>query len=151
MLSILAAAASTAFGVGVARVASASTTASIAKTLTVRDEGRLKLVRSSGSLLIDEGPATGTLPGKVRVHFIYKGDPTVSAQITIFGRAGSISAHGSGRLSSLTSSSPSFSGTLTISGGSGRYAGVHGSGQLYGVFYRRSYAMTVQTRGTLHY
>jgi hypothetical protein len=136
--------------VNVQRV-NAATRAEVAKTVTVKDEGRLKLVKSSGSLLIDEGPASGSLPGKVRVRFLYKGEPTVSAQITISGRDGSLSAHGTGRLSSLTSPSPSFSGTLTISGASGRYAGAHGSGQLYGVFYRRTYAMTVQTRGTLHY
>jgi len=131
--------------------ANATPTGRIAKTVSVKDEGRLKLVKSSGSLLIDEGPASGSLPGKVRVRFIYKGEPTVSAQITISGPDGSVSAHGYGRLSSLTSPSPSFKGTLTISGASGRYAGAHGSGELYGVFYRRTYAMTVQTQGTLHY
>jgi hypothetical protein len=131
--------------------ANAAATSQVAKAVTVKDEGRLKLVKSSGSLLIDEGPAGGSLPGTVRVRFVYNGEPTVSAQITISGRAGSVSAHGSGRLSSLTSPSPSFRGTLTISGASGRYAGAHGSGEFYGVFYRRTYAMTVQTRGTLHY
>lgn len=131
--------------------AHAAPKASDARIVTVKDEGHLKLVKSSGSLLIDEGPANGSLPGKVCVHFIYKGDPTVNAQITISGREGSISAHANGRLSSLTSASPSFQGVLTISGGSGRYAGAHGSGHLYGVFYRRTYAMTVQTQGTLHY
>ena len=121
------------------------------RTTIVKDEGHLKLVKSSGSLLIDEGPASGSLPGKVRVRFIYNGDPTVSAQITITGREGSINAHANGRLSSLTSASPSFQGILTIGAGTGRYAGAHGSGHLYGVFYRRTYAMTVQTQGTLHY
>jgi hypothetical protein len=131
--------------------ANAMLTGRVTKVVTVKDEGRLKLVKSSGSLLIDEGPASGSLRGKVRVRFVYNGEPTVSAQITISGPDGSLSAHGVGRLSSLTSPSPSFSGTLTISGSSGRYAGAHGTGELYGVFYRRTYAMTVQTRGTLHY
>lgn len=130
--------------------AAASESARVARTLAVKDEGHLKLVRSSGSLLIDEGPASGTLPGRARVQFLYRGEPTVSATITVFGHAGSITAHGSGRLSSLTSADPSFSGTLTITGGSGRYAGAHGGGRLYGVFNRRTYAMTVQTQGTLH-
>jgi hypothetical protein len=122
-----------------------------AHSVSVKDEGRMKLVKASGSVLTDEGPATGTVPGRVRVRFVYNGDPSVSAQITIYGHAGTILAHGSGRLSNPTSSSPSFKGTLTISGGSGRYASARGGGEMFGVFYRRSYAITVQTRGVLHY
>lgn len=136
---------------GVGAASATTPTASVASSVSVKDEGYLRLVKSSGSLLIDEGPAHGTIPGTVKIHFVYNGDPTVSAQITIYGHAGSIQAQATGRLSSPTSSSPSFEGTLTIDGGSGRYAHAHGSGQLYGVFYRRSYAMTVQTRGTLRY
>jgi hypothetical protein len=126
-------------------------TAGAASIVNVKDEGRLRLVKSSGSQLIDEGPATGTIPGTARIAFVYDGDPTMSGQITIYGHGGNIQAHATGRLSSPTSASPSFKGTLTISGGTGRYAHARGSGQLYGVFYRRSYAITVQTQGTLRY
>jgi hypothetical protein len=131
--------------------APASAKATLARSISVKDEGYLRFVKSSGSLLIDEGSAHGTIPGTVRIGFLYNGDPNVSAQITIHGHTGAILARASGRLSNPTSSSPSFSGTLTISGGSGRYTRANGSGRLYGVFYRRSYAMTVQTEGTLHY
>src|ERR1700740_615278 len=122
-----------------------------ARTTSVKDESHLHLVKSSGSLLIDEGSASGRIPGKVRVRFVYNGNPTVSASITIFGHSGSINAHGSGKLSSPNSPSPSFKVALTISGGSGRSSHASGSGHLYGVFYRRSYAMVVQTEGSLHY
>jgi len=137
--------------IGAATAAAASAPARVAGAVSVKDEGYLRLVKSSGSLLIDEGSAHGTIPGKVRIRFVYDGNPAVTAQITIYGRAGSIQARASGRLSSPTSPSPSFKGTLTISGGSGRYVRAHGGGTLYGVFYRRSYAMTVQTEGTLRY
>jgi len=122
-----------------------------ARVLNVRDEGRLHYVRSSGEQIIDEGHATGSFPGRVKVRFLYNGEPTVSARFTISGSGGSISARGTARLSSPTSPSPSFKGTLTITGGSGRYAHVHGGGQLYGVYYRRSYAITVQAIGKLPY
>jgi hypothetical protein len=121
------------------------------RVLTVRDEGRLHYIRSSGEQIIDEGHATGSFPGWVKVRFLYNGEPTVSARFTISGSSGSISAHGTARLSSPTSPSPSFHGSMTITGGTGRYAHVHGGGELFGVYYRRSYALTVQAIGKLPY
>src|SRR5271168_4437959 len=118
-----------------------------ASLLNVRDEGHLHFVHASGSTILDEGSVSGTFPGSVRVRFLYDGEPEVSAQFTISGHGGSISARGSGRLSSPTSASPSFRGRMTVTGGSGRYAHVHGSGELFGVYYRRSYALTVQAVG----
>jgi hypothetical protein len=122
-----------------------------AHQLSVRDEGRLRFVRSSGSQLIDEGSISGTIRGWTRVRFTYTGDPHVSATLTIYGSGGSINVRATGHLSSPTSTSPSFRGTLTIVGGSGRYAHASGSGELFGVFYRRSYGMVVQTIGKLRY
>jgi hypothetical protein len=146
-----------AFAVGVAGVATAAggaaipATADTARVLNVRDEGRLHYVKSSGSQIIDEGRATGTFPGTVKVRFTYNGEPTVTARFTISGAGGSISASGTGRLSSPTSPSPSFHGAMTVTGGSGRYAHVHGRGELFGVYYRRSYGITVQAIGKLPY
>lgn len=126
-------------------------TAHAARTLNVRDEGHLRFIKGSGSQLIDEGRATGTFPGWVKVRFTYNGEPTVSAQFTIYGSGGTISARGSGRLSSPVSSSPSFRGHMAATAGTGRYAHVHGSGEMFGVFYRRSYGLTVQAIGKLSY
>jgi hypothetical protein len=122
-----------------------------ASVLSVNDEGHLRFVHASGSVIIDEGSVSGTFPGSVRVRFLYNGEPQVSAQFTITGHGGSISAHATGRLSSPTSPSPSFSGHMTITSGSGRYAHVRGGGNLYGVYNRRSYALTVQAVGKLPY
>jgi hypothetical protein len=126
-------------------------TARAARSVTVHDEAHLHLIRSSGSLLIDEGRAAGTLPGTVLLQFTYDGSPTVGARFTIRGAGWAIQARGQSKLSNPTSPSPSFSGSLTITGGSGRYAHAHGSGELYGVFYRRSYGLTVQAIGKLAY
>jgi hypothetical protein len=122
-----------------------------ARTISVRDESTVHFLKSSGSSITDEGPATGTIPGRVRIRFVYDGNPSVDATITIFGHAGTLVAHGSGKLSSPTSPTPSFKGVLAITSGTGRYARAHGSGELFGVFYRRSYGMIVQTKGTLRY
>jgi hypothetical protein len=125
--------------------------AQAAHVLTVKDEAKLRFVKSSGSTLSDEGPATGTIPGKVKIVFTYPGSPIVSSQLTIYGSSGSIRVRASGKLSSPTNPKPSFKGGLTITGGSGRYSHAHGSGTLYGVFNRRTYAMVVQAQGTIHY
>lgn len=125
--------------------------ADAAAVLNVRDEGRVHYVKSSGSTIIDEGRASGTVPGWVKVGFAYSGEPTVAARFTITGRYGSISAHATARLSNPSSASPSFRGTVTITGGTGRYLHAHGRGELYGVFYRRSYDLTVQAIGRLAY
>ena len=87
-------------------------------------------------------------------HFVYNGEPTVSARFTIYGRSGSISGRAKARLSNPTSPDPSFRGAFTITGGSGRYAHIHGTGELFGVFYRRGsdkYGLVVQTIGKLPY
>jgi hypothetical protein len=129
----------------------APATARTAHLLSVRDEGRLHMVSSSGSNLVEEGPVTGTIPGKVRVNFNI--GPTVYAAFTIYVQGGgSISGKGSGSLHS-TSAYSTFGGSLSVTRGTGRYAHAHGSGGLYGAINRRSstYPMTVQTTGTLHY
>jgi hypothetical protein len=125
--------------------------AQAAAVLNVHDEGHLHFVHASGSVIIDAGSVTGTFPGSVRVRFLYNGEPKVSAEFTISGHGGSVSARGTGTLSSPTSPSPSFRGHMTITGGSGRYAHIHGAGELFGVYYRRSYALTVQAIGKLPY
>jgi hypothetical protein len=121
------------------------------RILNIHDEGHLRFIRSSGSRLLDEGRATGTFPGWVRVQFTYTGDPTVTARFTIAGSGGRIEARGSGKLSSPTTPNPSFRGHMTITGGSGRYAHIHGGGELFGVFNRRSYGLTVQAIAKLPY
>jgi hypothetical protein len=119
------------------------------RVLNVRDEGRLRFIHASGSTLIDEGHVSGTFAGSVKVRFLYNGEPNVSARFTITGSGGSISARGSGRLSSPVSATPSFRGHMQITGGSGRYSHVRGSGELFGVFNRRTYALSVQAIGKL--
>jgi hypothetical protein len=136
-------------------IAIAGTSSAIAaRVLNVRDEGHLRFITSDGSEIIDEGPATGTVPGKVRLHFIYNGNPAVSATFTIYGQSGSISGKAKGNLSNPTSSEPSFRGAFQVTGGSRRYAHIHGSGELFGVFDRRGrnkYGIVVQAIGKLPY
>jgi hypothetical protein len=120
-----------------------------ARTLNVTDEAHLHLTTTAGELLEEEGQATGALPGKIRARFNV--GASVSGSYTFYPRGGgSITGHGSAHLHS-TGAYSSFSGTLTINHGTGRYAHVHGSGGFYGVVNRRTNALTVQTTGRLAY
>ncbi len=133
----------------VPRAAQAPPVARAAQVLNVKDEGHLHSVRSSGSELVEEGPVSGTIPGKVKVSFNI--EATVTAKFTIYANGGgSISGHGGGALHS-TNVYSTFGGSLTVTGGSGRYAHAHGNGTLSGAINRKTYALTVQTAGKLYY
>lgn len=116
--------------------------------LKASDTAHLRYLSASGSLLVEEGQAKGTLPGRMRAHVNV--GASFSGSFTTFTRYGTITGrgtatpHGSGRYES-------FAGSLVVTGGSGRYAHAHGRAGLYGTFDRDSYAFVVQTSGTLLY
>src|ERR1700691_5273404 len=119
-----------------------------AHALKATDTAHLRYISASGSLLIEEGKATGTLPGNMKVHFDV--GATFSGSFTIYAKSGSISGHGSA-VPHGSGIYESFAGSLTVTGGSGRYAHARGQARLYGTFDRNSYALLVQTVGTLRY
>jgi hypothetical protein len=135
-------------GVDVALAAREVPSARAARSLNVKDEGHLHLVHESGSMLVEEGPVSGTLPGHVKVSFNV--GATITARFTIYTSGGSISGHGSGALHS-TSAYSTFGGSLAVTSGSGRFRHARGKGGLYGAINRRTYALTVQTVGRLSY
>ncbi len=119
-----------------------------ARVLRATDTAHLHYVSSSGSLLFDEGRATGTLPGSMRVHLDL--GTTFTGTFTIYASGGSIEGHGSATPHG-SGTYESFAGTLTVTGGSGRYAHAHGRGGLYGTFDRDNYALVIETTGSLTY
>jgi hypothetical protein len=125
----------------------ASASAHAAGAINVSDEGHLHYLHSRGNEIIDEGQAKGSIPGRVNAQLTYTGNPNVTARFTLYAHSGTISGYAKGHLSNPNSSTPSFSGALTLTGGAGHYAHARGSGELYGVFDRRNYSMIVQTRG----
>lgn len=121
-----------------------------ARVVRITDTAHLRYNedRSSGSWLYEEGSASGTLPGNMRANCNITA--TFRAVFTIYVHGGTISGralaavHGSGLYQS-------FGGSLTATGGTGRYAHAHGTGGFYGVLNRNTYDMTIQTTGTLSY
>jgi len=142
-------------GAAGARAASAPDThshaagrARAAHVLRATDTAHLHYVSASGSLLYEQGSATGTLPGSMRAHL--KLGATFTGTFTVYTRGGSISGRGSAtpRGSGVYES---FAGSLTVTSGTGRYAHAHGRAGLYGTFDRNNYALVVQTTGELSY
>lgn len=125
-----------------------SPSAHISKTLDGKATAHLHLVRPEGSQLIEEGPVSGALTGSA--HADFQTGAQFSGTVTIRTNAGSITGrgraipHGSGRYQS-------FSGSFTVSSGTGRYAHIHGRAGLYGVFDRRKESVLIQTTGTFSY
>ena len=117
------------------------------RTLDGADNATLHLVRP-GERLLEEGAVTGALPGRMRAELnigpIYKGRFTIDTRNGSISGSGTATPHGAGRYQS-------FAGWLNITSGSGRYAHVHGRDTLYGVFDRRTYAVTIKTTGSLSY
>jgi hypothetical protein len=120
-----------------------------AHTLTAADTAHMHHVTGSGTLIIEEGPATGTIPGRVKAYISV--GATITANFTIYPRSGgSISGRGSGELKGHPSE-PSFGGTLIVTAGTGRYRHAHGTGGLYGILDRQTLALTVMTTGKFFY
>lgn len=119
-----------------------------ASALKATDTAHLHYVSASGALLYEEGRATGTLPASMRVRFSV--GATLSGSFTIYAHGGTIVGHGSATLHG-EGVYESFSGSLTATGGGGRFAHAHGEARLYGTFDRDNYALVVQTVGTLYY
>lgn len=119
-----------------------------ARTLDGTDTAHLHLVHQKEAVLFEEGAAGGALPGRMKatltVGSTFRGTCTIyTSQGSITGR-GTARPHGTGRYQS-------FSGTLSVTGGTGLYRHVHGNTGLYGTFDRRTFALVVQTKGRLSY
>ena len=83
-LALVAASLSAAYAAGLGPTARASATQS------VKDEAHLHLTGTNGSLLIEEGQATGQVPGKVKASFEL--ESSVTSNFTIYARVADRSA-----------------------------------------------------------
>jgi hypothetical protein len=124
------------------------TAALATRLLNATTIAHLHLVKAEGSELFEEGAVSGTLPGSMQAELktgaVYTGSFVTHTHGGSIKGHGTATPHGSGRYQS-------FSGTFIVTGGTGRYSHVSGRAGLYGVFDRRSDAVTVQTTGKLSY
>jgi hypothetical protein len=109
-----------------ASVAAVSSRATAARTLSLDETGHLHLTSKHNLTLNEEGSASGTATGRIYVHLTTVSSTRVTAEVNIYPHGGSISGRGSGsfRRSGTTAS---FSGSMSIVGGTGSYAHIHGT------------------------
>jgi hypothetical protein len=120
-----------------------------ARTLRAADAAHMHRVPCSCDEILEEGQARGSLPGAVRAYVTVGAPIIFRFTITVRG-VGSLSGQGSGKPKG-NPAEPSFSGTVTVTRGTGRYRHVHGKGGLYGTINRATYAAVMQTTGTFSY
>jgi hypothetical protein len=123
--------------------------ASAAKTITLNDTGRLHKTSSRGFNLYESGSASGSIGGSVSMHLDVVSTNRVTAELTVHASGGSLSGNASGAYRN-NGATASFSGTLSITHGTGKYSHAHGSGISFsGTIQRTTGAVTVRVNGHL--
>lgn len=149
-LAVLTVAGAAAVGTGAAGAAGPS--AKAAGTLSLNDSASLRLNNHKGVELKESGSAHGNLPGSIYIQLRLASSKSVTAKIQVYPSGGSISASASATYRVVTSSNASFSGTLNITGGSGRYAKAKGSHLSFtGTVHRPSDSVSVHVSGKMSY
>ncbi len=142
----------TAAVLGPGAAGAAAPQAKAARTLNLNDSANLSLNNHKGVELKESGTAKGNLPGKIYIQLRLASQHSVTAKIQVYPSGGSLSASASASYRVVTSSSASFSGTLNITGGSGRFSKAKGSKLSFsGAVHRPSDAVSVRVTGTMSY
>jgi hypothetical protein len=100
-------------------------------------------------VLNEEGSASGTISGTIYIHLRVVSVTRVSAEVNIYPSGGSISGNASASYRSAGAVA-SFSGTMSILRGTGRYSHARGSGLSFtGTVQRINDAVTVHVAGRM--
>jgi hypothetical protein len=134
---------------GVAGAAAKPARAVAARTVTLSESGRLRLTSSHGLTLNERGTASGTIRGSIYIHLNVSSTNRVTAEVNIYPKGGSLTGHGSASYH-VSGAFAAFSGTLSVTKGTGSYAHARGTGLKFtGTIQRKTDAVTVQVSGRL--
>jgi hypothetical protein len=136
-------------GAGGAFGSTGSPPARAASTISLNESGNLHLTSHHGFHLNEQGTASGTIRGSIYIHLDVSSTNRVTAEVNIYPSNGSLTGSGSANYRS-DGGRATFSGTLSISRGSGSYAGAHASNLSFsGTIERSNDATTVHLSGPL--
>lgn len=100
-------------------------------------------------VLDEAGTAAGTIPGSIYIHLRVVSVNRVSAEVNIYPRGGFLGGNASASFRS-SGATATFSGTLQITHGSGRYSHASASGLSFtGTIERINDAITVHVNGRM--
>ncbi len=135
--------------------AAGRTVARISRTVSLSESGHLHITGKKrptlNEALNEAGLVTGTIAGSIYIHLHVVSPTKVTAEVNIYPRDGSLSGSGSASYR-VVGGYASFSGTLSITRGSGKYAHARASGLRFtGTIQRRDDSVTVKLSGPLSY
>jgi hypothetical protein len=117
----------------------------------VKEHVDLTLVKQTGTTKFQhKGRARGTVAGTVRSKITITHSVVLRGTVTISTAKGKVRMHVDGRARSLGMRTR-FDGKATIEGGTGKYAGTHGTGTFKGVVNRSTWHVTLDATGSYHY
>jgi hypothetical protein len=138
-----------ALGAGGASGSIGSPRALAARTISLDENGSLHLTSHHGFHLNEQGTASGTIKGTIYIHLDVSSTNHVTAEVNIYPNGGSLTGYGTANYRA-DGGRATFSGTLSVSRGSGSYAGAHASGLSFtGTIQRVNDATTVHLSGPL--
>jgi hypothetical protein len=136
---------------GAAAAGADSPLASDSRSVTLSESGRLHLTSKQGFTLNEQGSASGTITGAIYIHLHLSSTSKVTAEVSIYPSGGSLSGNGSAAYR-VEGSVAAFTGTLSITRGSGKYAHARASALRFtGTIQRRGDAVSVRVSGPLSY
>ena len=121
-----------------------------ARTISLNERGSLHLTSHHGFHLNEQGTASGTIRGSIYIHLDVSSTNRVTAEVSIYPSNGSLTGYGTADYRS-DGGQATFSGTMSISRGTGSYSHAHASGLSFsGTIQRVNDATTVRVSGNLY-
>lgn len=115
---------------------------------SVNEYGSLQIQAHKGSTIDEKGAGWGTFNCSVVIELTLSGT-LVTANYTAYLRGGSITGTATAHIHSATTRAAAFSGTISLSRGTGSRAHASGTAGFSGTINRTSYAMTTHITGRL--
>jgi hypothetical protein len=136
------------FGTG---AAAASPHAKAARTINLNDSAKLHLQNKHGLVLKEAGNAKGSLGGLLYLQLNVTSTRSVTAQVQVYPKGGSISGNAKASYH-VKGSVATFSGTMSVTKGSGTYSKAKASALSFsGTIQRSNDAVTVRVSGPMSY